>query len=687
MQLSELAEAFLDDFFIEADEHLQTITRHLLFLEQNPDAAPQEAIIQELFRSYHTLKGLCGMAGLSAAAKLSHALESVLRRVQRGEMALTPEALDALVRGTEKLAAIIATFRERKEEATDIEAEVSELEKLAAAKESSDLETGSRKLSPRPIDEETLAAMQAALSQEERERLQRDGQNQRTIYLVQFDPHRQDAQGVTVDQVRAWLEQEGDLIKATPIVGENSVRFAFLWAGKAPPNAGDPFHLDWRPASETLFQSVSAADPTTAPVSSNGGPAPPQKTQAKTAAPRQPVAGAGTMRVDISRLDEIMRHVGDLVVSRSRLRETIQALDGQQPELRRQLLDLDRDVERQLRRLREAVMRARMAPLADAFSRMPLVIRDLARAQGKEVRLEIEGERAEIDKALVDRLFEPLQHLVRNAVIHGIEPPEEREALGKPRQGRILLAARPEGNRMAIVVADDGRGIDPERVAERAAELGRLSTNEPLSDAEILEIICRPGVSTKKNADLGAGRGVGMDVVRDAVRRMGGVLNMRNTPGKGVAFIMHVPLTLAIIDALLVQIGDERYAVPQTSIEHVIEVDPARIVKSAMGEFLPYGGNALPVLRLDRILDAPPARSRRARVHALLSGGEDPEAALLVDGILGMREIVVRTLDDPLLRRTCATGAAELGDGSVVLILDIPHLLRGGNQKRDRTTL
>ncbi|NOX60348.1 MAG: chemotaxis protein CheA [Chloroflexi bacterium] len=697
MPSSDLAQAFLDDFFIEADEHLQAITRHLLALEQGDASAAgsHERIVQELFRSFHTLKGLCGMVGLSAGAKLSHALETALKAVQRGELDLSEPALDALVLGTEKLEAVIVSMREGGSGAPSIEREMAQLRELtapppAARRVREPTSPPAAFVASQGDADKALAAMKDSLSASDWEQIRRVKTRGGRLYLVLFAPSAElSAQGVNVDHVRAWLKQQGELLKAIPIVRGGSVQFAFLWAVDAPPASQEASYLDWRPLPEDFVQPVTSSPSRQLETPVNGdGASSSHKSGERDAAgmaSRKRLPSSGSMRVDIGRLDEIMRLVGDLVVSRSRLRETVHRLNGGHPDLRRELVELDKDVERQLRWLREAIMRARMAPLADVFERMPLVVRDMARSSGKEVRLEIEGAKAEIDKALVEQLLDPLLHLVRNAITHGIEAPAEREAAGKPREGRILLAARPEGNRMAIVVSDDGRGIDLDRIAKRAAELGWLPPHTRLNESEALDLLCRPGFSTHQAADLGAGRGVGMDVVWDTVRRVGGALNMSSALGRGTTFIMHLPLTLAIIDALLVRIGSERYAVPQTAIQRVIQVEPDRIVRSAVGELLPYETRALPLLRLNDMLQAPPAKRPRSRQFALISGGNDPEVALLVDEVLGMQEIVVRTIDDPLLKHSCAAGAAELGDGSVILILNIPHLLREGGRKRERS--
>jgi two-component system chemotaxis sensor kinase CheA len=293
--------------------------------------------------------------------------------------------------------------------------------------------------------------------------------------------------------------------------------------------------------------------------------------------------------------------------------------------------------------------------------------------------LVIRGESQEIDKSLVERLLDPLLRLVRNAVVHGIEPPQERVAAGKPPQGRLILWAQPEGERVLISVEDDGRGVDLQSVTARARAEGWISADQELSDELVLEWLCRPGFSTLEEADLSAGRGVGMDVVREVINAVGGNLWMKTQPGQGTIFTMQLPLTLMIIEALLVEVGSERYAVPQAAVERVIEIDPRQVVQVGRGELLSYRSGSLPLLRMSKFLRLPTTDSTQERI-ALVCGHDGSRVGLVVDRVVGMQEVVVRPVTDPLVAHRGFSGATELGDGCLVLIFHVPELVRLARQ-------
>lgn len=471
--------------------------------------------------------------------------------------------------------------------------------------------------------------------------------------------------------MRDQLSAACRIIKAVPLVSGTGIRFAFLLASETP-LAPDLFpDLEWRelppPGSR---KSSPAVNTESAAVSS---PELLRSTQ------------SASVRVDIARLDDLMRLIGDLVVSRSRLVETLPTLSGAAPGAIEALDMISANIERQLRELRGAVMRVRLVPRSDVFNRMPLVVRDLARESGKQLRLVFEGQETEIDKLLVDQLFDPLLHLVRNAITHGIETPAERRASGKSGEGVLILSGRPEGDHIVIRVSDDGRGVDFEQVLARARALGVLDPEAAPGANELLDILCLPGFSTRVSADMGSGRGVGMDVVSRAVKSLGGTLSLQTSPGRGTSFTLRLPLTLVIIDAFIVGSGNQRFAVPQGAVSEVMELDESMVISLEAGEIFSCRGDPLPVSRLSSLFHLPeaPAASgipRRTKI-ALITGENGSRTALIVDRVLGTREVVVRTVIDPLVARPGIAGATELGDGSVVLILDVADLLRHARRK------
>jgi two-component system chemotaxis sensor kinase CheA len=386
-------------------------------------------------------------------------------------------------------------------------------------------------------------------------------------------------------------------------------------------------------------------------------------------------ASTNFVRVDLVRLDDLMRLVGDLVVSRARLEDALLRVEPFVPAgAWRTLRDETEGIERQLRDLREGVMRMRLVPVAEIFRRMPFVVRDLARDSGRRVQLEMSGQATEIDKFLIERMMDPVLHLVRNAVSHGIETPEERTAAGQRPDGTIRLAASTVGESVMLEVSDDGRGMNAQAIADRARAAGLDVADGDIDSRMLLEVICSPGFSTRDEADRVSGRGVGMAVVRDTVQELGGTLSVETVAGRSTSFRAVLPLTLAITDALIVHVGNRTFAVPQGAVREVAEVDAGSLRAIENNELMTHRGVAVPVVRLARLFSLEPAP--RQRMHVILIGTGAAAVGLLVDRISGQREIVVKTLRDPLIRVAGVSGATELGDGRLVLILDVAGLLR-----------
>jgi two-component system chemotaxis sensor kinase CheA len=393
------------------------------------------------------------------------------------------------------------------------------------------------------------------------------------------------------------------------------------------------------------------------------------------------LAPSNFVRVDLARLDDLMRLIGELVTSRARLDESLKHLQRHvAPSEWRALQETSLAMSRQLRDLREGVMRVRMVQVGEIFERMRFVVRDLARESGKEIRLELRGQETEIDKFLVERMMDPLMHLVRNAVSHGLETVEERVAKGKPPEGKITLRAATSGDNVLIEIADDGRGIDAERVAARARERGLVSGDVRLDEALLLGLICAPGFSTRDEADRISGRGVGMDVVCSTVEELGGTLTMATEKDGGTRFTIELPLTLAIADALIASVGGQRFAFPQTVVREVIEVEASSVRVLENNEIISYRGGVLPLVRLARLFGLEETTAGRA-FHVFVIGSGASAVGLAVDRAIGQREVVVRGLNDPLVKVAGMAGATDLGDGRVVLILDVAalkHTVLGG---------
>ena len=627
---SEFFDQFLDDYYAECDEHLVSIRRSLVALEDEVDARTVDrTLLDNLFRSFHTLKGISGMVGLGAAEQLAHHLESYLRELREGTVALTKAGFEALHAGVSLLEGVI-NARRNDQPAPSIDEIVERLQAVSSDPANTSTTPESPQKQETPENDSTA-----------------------TRWLIEFTPTAQLAErGVNVNSVRSRLQDIGQLIQAKPVVkGAGEIAFEFIVATDADKTALaslEPDGLTFKPAPVESAPRVKDREPVPT------------------------IAPASVVRVDLDRLDELMRIIGELVISRTRLEEQLKELKPVAPAATwRSLQETSQGMTRQLRDLRESVMRVRMVQIGEIFERMTFVVRDLARESGKKIIVQLSGGETEIDKFLVERMMDPFMHLVRNAVSHGLETVAEREAQGKRSEGMLSLSAMTAGERIVIRIADDGRGINRNVVLARAKAIG-LDGNAEIDDAALLDLICTPGLSTRDEADRESGRGVGMDVVKKAIEELGGRISLATRIGEGTTFTIELPLTLAIAEALIVSVNGQRFAVPQSAVREVLEVESASTKVLENNEIISYRGKALPLLRLARVFEM--NYQRGTSFHVLVIGEDTNAVGLAVDRILGQREIVVRAIKDPLAQSRGIAGATELGDQRVVLILDIGAL-------------
>jgi two-component system chemotaxis sensor kinase CheA len=659
------------------------VRRHLLALEEQvgqPDI--NQSLLDEMFRSFHTLKGISSMVGLSAAEQLAHHMESYLRALRRKDAPLGVEGVEALMAGTTVLEQVIAALR-KKESPPGIAASVARLLALVSAS------------APPPEPPATVKAARESAGSAESERdasqppgLARRAEDGRTWRFEFMPTPALSERGVNVNSIRARLLEIGELLQATPHVRpQGGIVFEFVVATNADESAFAGWHEDnltYAPVAEDAVTGESQPPPTMQTTMQTGAAFEPEEAASSPSLSAAPVASmlasSNVVRVDLARLDELMRLIGELVTSRARLDESLKQLKRSVAAGEwRALQETSQAMARQLRDLREGVMRVRMVQVGEIFERMKFVVRDLARESGKDIKLELLGQETEIDKFLVERMMGPLLHLVRNAVSHGLETVGERVAQGKSPEGRITLRAATAGDNVLIEIADDGRGIDVERVAARARALGLLAEGVKVDEALLLKLICAPGFSTRDEADRASGRGVGMDVVGRTIEELGGTLALSTDEGRGTHFIIELPLTLAIADALIAGAGGQRFALPQTVVREVIEVEAAAVRVLENNEIISYRDGVLPLVRLARLFNLEEETGRAFHVFVIGSGAQ--AVGLAVDRVIGQREIVVRGMNDPLVKVTGVAGATDLGDGRVVLILDVGalrHALHGG---------
>lgn len=657
----ELRAELIDDFHAEADEYLSNIRTQLDNLDRAlKDGRSNPAALENLFRCMHSLKGICSIVGLRKAEELAHGAEDFLRQLTRAEMSLDDAGLQTLIDAAHRLEQVVSAHR-LKQALPDI------------APVLADLAAYRSKAVVRPVSPSTPGppATPPPVPLLDLETLQSQGC---MPWRCLFSPTKVlDARGVNVNEIRSRLERLGLIVRATPQVRPGgSITFEFIAALRETPTNLSKWEEDGAQLSP-LETALTHDKPSDTLKTSTGEPA-----------SSLFIAPSHIVRVDLSRLDELMRITGELVIHRSRLDERLQRTVGALSHDRTGLQEINVALMRSLRELRNAIATVRLVSMGEIFTRMPFVIRDLNRESGKKALLVLEGQQTQVDKYVVERLKEPLLHLVRNALSHGVETPAERTQVGKTAEATILLEAKAEGEWVVIRIRDDGRGVDADSIAKRARELG-LAVPEKLDTAALLEILCAPGFSTRKEADFAAGRGVGMAVVHTTVRELGGSLSLETGLGQWTQFTLRLPLTLSILSALIVSMDDQKCAVPQKFVEEIVQVPAAHLRSVSRVETMPYRGALLPLIRLRSLFGRMPEDAENITV--LVLGSDRALTGLVVDRVFGTREVVVRPLQDPLVRGANISGATELGDGRPVLILDAATLTSGVFRSRASAAL
>ncbi|MBW4574900.1 MAG: chemotaxis protein CheA [Aphanothece sp. CMT-3BRIN-NPC111] len=649
---------FADDYFAECEEHLTLIRRDLLVLEDFVHQSQTDrSLLEELFGTFHSFKGMSGMIGVKEAEQLAHEMESYLRVLREKHVVLTQAGMDALIAGTKMLEQVIDK-RRTQEPAPNIEPVIQQIIAVVpdlTAPTVSETDAGStlpvKAFVPLKLKPEEIAHLAEAL------------QRGKKAWQFEFTPvPALIEQGIDVNTIRDRLLAIGELIHAAPRpTAEENFVFDFVVAS----DAEESIFASWEKEGLTYTPYIQEESEIEEESQATFSPPPPP--------PLTTPAPSNVVRVDLARLDELMHMVGDLVISRSRLEDKLTKLETTipAPELRA-LRETNLMLARQLRDLRAGVMRVRLVPISEIFARMQFVVRDIARETQKKVMIELSGQETEIDKFVVERMMDPLLHLVRNAISHGLESEEQRLQLGKPPEGKIALRAATAGEMVVIEIEDDGRGVDIENITAKANKLGLIDDQMTLDTKTALDIICSPGFSTREEVDLISGRGVGMAVVKNTVHELGGSLTLESKIGEGSRFTIQLPLTLAIADALIISTGGQIFAVPQSSVREVIQIESIDVRVFENNEIIVYRDGVLPLLRLSRLFGL--AESFKRHLFVFVVGSGLNAVGIVVDGILGLREIVVRTLRDPLVQVMGIAGATELGDGRVVLILDVAAL-------------
>lgn len=655
---------YRDLFFEETDEYLQTLNESLLELEKNPEDG---TVLDEIFRSAHTLKGMAATMGYKTMTELTHSMESVLELFRNGENTINSDIISLIFKCLDKLSEIVEELRDENYGDLDIEELKEELTSISKViKGEVNVDKPKDILSGDISDTDNLVIRNA----------QEKDFNAFNI-IVKLDD------GCVLKGARSYLvvnklEQQGDIIHTEPPVEKleegdfkNSFRLIYLTKlGEAQVKGLFDSIAEINTVTITKIENVNSTAVETLPeievvkeVEIKPVAKAVQKEESKNDAKGGNHHVNQSIRVDIGKLDSFMNLVSELVIYRTRLEDLSSNIKSQ--EVNEPL----EHVARITSELQDLVLKIRMEPVNVVFNRFPRMIRDLSKELNKEMELVIEGEETELDRTVVSELGEPLIHLIRNAADHGIESADLRESLGKPRAGTVKLTAYQEGNRVVITVSDDGKGINPEAIRESATRKG-IDING-LGERDLIQLIFNQGFSTAKQVTNVSGRGVGMDVVKQKIASLGGTIEVNSIVNKGTNFIIKLPLTLSIIQALMVNIGKETFAIPLGIIEKVVKVDKEEVLESHNNEIYMYRGKAIPVIRINEKLDI---ESTEENKHIILILLGDVHYGLLVDDLIGQQEIVIKKLMGILGKMNEYLGATILGNGDITLILDVGNL-------------
>jgi two-component system chemotaxis sensor kinase CheA len=645
-------------FRVEAQELLEQIEQGLLDLSHNPG---DKELVAAVFRALHTLKGSGAMFGFDALAGFTHHCETAFDRVRKGEVKATPDLVSAVLNAMDHMRALAEG---RPCDAAVGDALLVELEHVVAAAGGAQTPAPAAAATPaQPARDPGLTTWRVVFT------LAQDVLINGTRPLPMLDELR----GLGPCQIRALIDAIPPLEALTPtnchlgwevVLTTDQPRSAIedvfmfviddmtLEITEVKDSAADAV-VEAAPPVASAAQPVADAEPHPDPAAAAGGDAKAARADA-------------SVRVPAQRLDELMDRVGELVIAQSRLKQIAGA--SQDMNLR----SVAEEIEHLASELRDSMMSVRMVPVAQLFSRFRRLIHDLARDTGKEIDLITEGETTELDKTVIERLADPLIHLIRNSADHGLETPEERLAAGKPTKGRIILAARQAGAEVVITVKDDGRGVNRDRVRAKAEENGLLAPGAAIGDAELLQMIFQPGFSTAAKVTNLSGRGVGMDVVKRTIEGLRGSLELSSPAGEGSQVALRIPLTLAIIDGLLVRVGTARYVIPLSAVEECLELTPEQDARSTGRSVLTLRDQLVPFMRLRSMFDTKGPPDAYQKIVVVSTGGD--RVGLVVDQILGDHQTVIKPLSVFHSEVGAFSGATILGDGGVALILDVGHL-------------
>lgn len=685
---------YLEIFIEESREHLDQMNQILLDLENNTEDLD---LLNGIFRVAHTIKGMAGTMGFNKVQNLTHEMENVLHKVRSGEIAVSEEIIDILFECFDTLEEYIGNLKNTGEEGdTDATALVKKLIML--------LENDGKLVSSDSTVEEEIVEEKISVESSEDSIeivdvlsvLNKAVENEFNVFEVEVVLD----ENCMLKAARAFivfntLEQFGEVIKSKPtaedIEDENfDLSFKLIYITKLDENTvvnevmkiseigkvtANEINLDEYESGSEIVVEQEEEDIVTEIESvvnevQEAVKDIKQPTKKESKKSNKPGQTSKTVRVDIDRLDNLMNLVSELIIIKTRLEDSDSVND------KSKMNDAVEYLERITTSLHDAVMKVRMVPVERTFNRFPRMVRDLAKDLGKKINLNMSGEDTEVDRTVIDEIGDPLIHLIRNSIDHGIESPEERSKVGKKEAGTVNLRAYPDGNTVVIEVEDDGDGINIDRVSQKAINKGIITQQdlENMKQNEIVELLFHPGFSTAEKVTDLSGRGVGLDVVKTKIESLGGIVEVQTAKGEGSKFIIRLPLTLAIIQALMVNMGVEKYALPLNNIKEITTIKSNTISKVQDQEVVLYRDNTLPILRLADILEIPREEDPEELIVVVVRKGLK-EAGLVVDSLIGQQEIVIKSLGKYLTGINIIAGATILGNGGVALIVDPNQLI------------
>jgi len=699
MDVSQYLEIFID----ESEEHLQTLSDCIMVLEKEPD---NKDTINEVFRAAHSLKGMAGTMGFKRMQHLTHDMENVFQEVRSDRVKVTSGMIDLLFKCLDALEGYLDNIKSTSDEgAEDNEVIIKELNDFIA-KADGEAEAENKEVSevkeaaPAATQEEKEGQEKIELTEEEKKAIREAESNGQHIYAMTVRIQKD----CLLKAARAFLvfkavEDFGQILVYRPssqdIEDEKfELDFSFFLASEEETDKivaaakavseiekvdAEEIHLDEYLKEAAAQEEQQAKEAAT---EQKEAPAEVPKTAEKkapaAAAKKQtnakPVTGR-TVRVDIEKLDALMNQVSELIIAKNSL---VSISSNESGEYQNQSFHEQIEyLERITTNLHESVMKVRMVPIESVVNKFPRMIRDLSRKLGKKMELYMSGEDTELDRTVVDQIGDPLQHLLRNSADHGLEDNATRVERGKPEVGSIFLKAFQEGNNVIIEVGDDGNGIDVAAVRDKAVERGVITAEqaENMSQKEIINLLFLPSFSMAKKITDISGRGVGLDVVKSNIEALGGDVEVRTKLGEGTTFIVRLPLTLAIIQALMVEIRDEKYAIALGSIANIESIPVNEIKYVQAQEVIHLRGAVIPLIRLDQVLDMEEKQEEPENLTVVIVKKGDSLAGLVVDNLIGQQEIVIKSLGKYITNNKIISGATILGDGEVALILDVNTLM------------